>query len=131
MNRIHKVILAFASISMALSVCLGAFGAHALSSSLTVQQMKTYQTALQYQVYHSLGLLGIVGFMFHYRHRLLSLSGGLIIIGIMTFSGSLYLFLLTGIAWLAMLTPVGGIALILGWLGCALVFVLRGHSHLR
>lgn len=120
MHRIQRYILLFACSSMALSICLGAFGAHALSSSLSIQSMKTYQTAVQYQIYHALGLFGLGILISQYQHKLLLLAACLLMMGVCFFSGSLYVLILTGVHWVGILTPIGGCLLILGWLCLAL-----------
>ncbi|MDJ0834767.1 MAG: DUF423 domain-containing protein [Gammaproteobacteria bacterium] len=98
-------------------VILGAFGAHGLAQYLASAQLEVWQTATDYLFYHALGLLGL-GIWSEPKtpHRLLKLSGLCLFVGILLFSGSLYLMLLTGVRQLAMITPVGGTLFILGWL---------------
>jgi uncharacterized membrane protein YgdD (TMEM256/DUF423 family) len=99
-----------------LAVGLGAFGAHALKSRLDESALSVYQTAVQYQFYHSLALLGVGLFcLWQPQSRLLLASGIAFLAGILVFSGSLYLLSFTGIRWLGAITPIGGLALIAGW----------------
>jgi uncharacterized membrane protein YgdD (TMEM256/DUF423 family) len=100
----------------ALGVGLGALGAHALKSQLTVQQLDTFHTAVQYQMYHAIGLV-LVGLLnLHHRRRLFDLSGWAMLMGILLFSGFLFAWVLTGWRFLVYPVPVGGIAFIVGWL---------------
>ncbi len=82
--------------------------------------MAIYQTAVQYQTSHALGLLLIALLIGQYPRRLLVWAGYLLAGGILLFSGSLYLMVFTAERWLGMITPLGGSAFILGW--CLLVF---------
>lgn len=104
------------AISGFFSVALGAFGAHGLNEKLSEHFMAIYQTGVQYQMYHSLSLLliGILTIQWPNRAEL-HWSGYLMIVGIILFSGSLYALSLTGITWLGAITPLGGIAFLLGW----------------
>jgi len=105
-----------AAFSGMLAVCLGAFGAHALKSRLDEYALSIYQTAVQYQFYHSLALLGVGLFSLWYpQSRLLLASDIAFLAGMLVFSGSLYLLSFTGIRWLGAITPIGGLALIAGW----------------
>jgi uncharacterized membrane protein YgdD (TMEM256/DUF423 family) len=103
--------LALGFMLAALSVALGAFGAHALKSSLSPERLVVWETAVRYQMYAGLGLqLGAL----HRPGSVLPL--GLLGLGSVIFSGSLYLLCLTGQGWLGAITPLGGLALIAGWL---------------
>lgn len=108
--------LTLAATSGLLAVALGAFGAHALRNRLDTYAMDIFETAVQYQFYHSLALL-CVGLLALNQPGmvLLKSSGWLFVVGIVIFSGSLYLLSLTGLRWLGAVTPVGGLALIAGW----------------
>ncbi len=101
---------------MFLAVALGAFGAHALKNKLSEDQMKTYQTGIQYHLAHGLGLL-LTGLMANQldSSSLVNLAGWLLAAGIVLFSGSLYALSLTGIRKLGAITPLGGIAFLAGW----------------
>ncbi len=100
----------------ALTVVIGAFGAHVLEHNFTEKMMKTYHTAVEYQFYHVLALL-IVGLLSRSGNSLLlRLSGWSFIVGIILFSGSLYVYVLTGIKQFAFVTPFGGLSFIVAWL---------------
>jgi uncharacterized membrane protein YgdD (TMEM256/DUF423 family) len=100
-----------------LSVALGAFGAHALKDALIQQgRLATYETAVQYQMYHALALV-LVGILGWVRPDM-SLGGvsTAFLLGIVIFSGSLFLLCATGLKWMGAITPLGGLAFRSGWL---------------
>jgi uncharacterized membrane protein YgdD (TMEM256/DUF423 family) len=99
----------------ALAVGLGALGAHALKSQLSPEQLATYHTAVQYQMYHAIGLI-LVGLLGLY-HRSLWLDGAgwTMLVGIFLFSGLLYVWIGTGQRIFVHFVPVGGVAFIVGW----------------
>ncbi len=100
-----------------LSVAIGAFGAHALKPFLLeTNRLSTYETAVQYQMYHGLALLltGILGILMPKAD--FSVVSLLFLLGILIFSGSLYLLCATGIKWLGAITPLGGTAFLAAWL---------------
>jgi uncharacterized membrane protein YgdD (TMEM256/DUF423 family) len=101
-----------------LAVVLGAFAAHGLKAVLDAQQLALFETASRYQMYHALALL-VVGVMLtnpQFSRSLLKLAALAFILGIILFSGSLYLLALVGVSWLGAITPLGGIAFLSGWL---------------
>lgn len=112
----HKLFLIISAISGLLAVGLGAFGAHALKNKLQSEgTLDTYQTAVQYQFYHTLALIGIAFLLTKYQSQWLSYAGYSMILGILIFSGSLYVLCFTGMRWLGAITPIGGLLFILGW----------------
>ena len=114
-----------ASILGFLAVGLSAFGAHALKGQLSERLMAVFQTAADYQFYHSLALLLVAVLIVLFpKARFLRWSARFFLAGIIIFSGSLYLLSLTGIGWLGAITPVGGVFLMLGWLMLA-IFAVR------
>jgi len=99
-----------------LSVCFGAFGAHAIKHSISPELMAVYQTAVEYQFFHSLGLI-LIGLLFQQQpNNFIKIAGWLMIAGTLIFSGSLYVLSLSGIRWLGAITPIGGTAFIAAWL---------------
>ncbi len=113
-----KLFITLASLSGMLAVVLGAFGAHGLRGRLDDYAMGVYETAVQYHMYHSLALLAVGVIALGQPHTaMLKSSGWLFLVGILIFSGSLYLLALTGVKWLGAITPLGGLAFIAGW-GC-------------
>jgi uncharacterized membrane protein YgdD (TMEM256/DUF423 family) len=109
----------------ALAVGLGAFGAHGLRAKIGPQALEVWHTAVQYHFWNSLGVLAIGLAAFHLRNGWISVSGWLLVAGIVVFCGSLYALALGAPRALGMVTPLGGLALILGWLGFSLA-ALRG-----
>jgi uncharacterized membrane protein YgdD (TMEM256/DUF423 family) len=113
-----KVFITLASLSGMLAVAFGAFGAHALKNRLDDYAMGVFQTAVQYHFYHSLALLAVGIIALNYpQAALLRSSGWLFTLGIVVFSGSLYMLSFSGLRWLGAVTPIGGLAFIAGW-GC-------------
>lgn len=110
-----------------LAVVLGAFAAHGLKSQLSAQLITTFQTGVQYQMYHALGILLVVLLYKHDPSALLLWSASFMLAGIILFSGSLYALSLTGVRWFGPITPIGGLSFILGW-GCLLVAFVRAQS---
>jgi uncharacterized membrane protein YgdD (TMEM256/DUF423 family) len=112
-----QTILLTAGILGALAVGLGAFGAHSLEPMLRATgRLDTYETAVKYHFYHTLLLLfiALIGLNINQSYRKAAYI--FITSGILLFSGSLYILCLTGITWLGAVTPLGGVALIAGWL---------------
>ena len=103
-----------------LAVAAGAFGAHALRASLTAELLGVWETAARYQMYHALALLGVVGVLARWPGPLAVASGWSFTVGILLFSGSLYLLAISGVRWLGAITPLGGLFLLTGWLLLAL-----------
>jgi uncharacterized membrane protein YgdD (TMEM256/DUF423 family) len=119
-----KTILILGTLISGLGVMIGAFGAHGLKDILTAtNRTDTFETAVKYQMYHALGLL-LVGILMTQFPAItgMKLTGICFLIGILIFSGSLYILSVTGITWLGAITPFGGLFLIAGWLN--LVWVL-------
>lgn len=98
---------------MASGVALGAFGAHGLEGTLSPERIGTYETGVRYHLIHGLGVLAVVALG---RGRI---AGWWLAAGAAVFSGSLYLLVLTDTPWLGAVAPVGGAAMIGGWLGLA------------
>jgi uncharacterized membrane protein YgdD (TMEM256/DUF423 family) len=110
-----KIVLSCAAFSAMLSVVLGAFAAHGLKSKLTETLLSTFQTGVQYQMYHSLALILLVVLYRQMPQSLLLYSAGFMFAGIVLFSGSLYMLALTQIKWFGPITPLGGVCFIVGW----------------
>lgn len=113
--------IAIASINAALAVALGAFAAHGLKSQLDPGSLAVFETGVRYHFYHALGLLGLgVALKSEVVHTHANLAAILLQSGIVLFSGSLYLLALTGVPWLGIITPFGGLAFIAGWITLAI-----------
>jgi uncharacterized membrane protein YgdD (TMEM256/DUF423 family) len=119
MNK--RLWLKIIAVSGLLSVVLGAFAAHGLDAILTEQRMQTFQTGVRYQLIHTLALLGLICLPDELTQSYFKTYTGIFwLLGIVLFSGSLYLLVATDITALGMITPLGGTAFIIGW---ALLFV--------
>jgi len=116
--------------SALLAVALGAFGAHGLKNILSPELMVTYQTAVNYQMWHALGLIGI-SFVHQQdqESKLIAWTGWLMFFGILIFSGSLYLLVLLNIKELGMLTPLGGVSFIVAWALLAIYAAQKQHHN--
>ena len=111
-----KLFIVLGSVSGMLAVVFGAFGAHALKSRLDDYAMGVFETAVQYHFYHSFALLAVgILALSQPETMLLKSSGWLFFLGLLIFSGSLYVLSLTGLRWLGAITPLGGLAFIAGW----------------
>ncbi|MBU0903566.1 MAG: DUF423 domain-containing protein [Planococcaceae bacterium] len=106
------------AINAFLAVAFGAFGAHALKEKLSEKYLAIWETAVQYQMYHAIGLI-VIGILMspsiigHVSQ--LSWAGYLMLAGIVIFSGSLYVLSLSGIGILGAITPIGGVAFLIAW----------------
>lgn len=113
----NRFFIMLGSIFAALSVALGAFGAHGLRGKLSEYHFDIYHTGVEYQMSHALGLI-LIGIILTYvsKSKLVIASGWLLTIGIILFSFSLYTIAFTGISKFGMITPFGGVAFVVGWL---------------
>jgi uncharacterized membrane protein YgdD (TMEM256/DUF423 family) len=118
----HRYFLIAGSISGAISVILGAFGAHSLKSIVTPAALVTFETGVRYQFYHTFALLFTAILYEKFHSRWLIWSGNSFIIGIILFCGSLYMLTAlnatgtVGLRGIGIITPFGGLFFILGWL---------------
>jgi uncharacterized membrane protein YgdD (TMEM256/DUF423 family) len=110
-----------------LGVAAGAFGAHLLKSKLPVDAFEVFEVAVRYQLYHALALIGLVAIMGWLPSAWLTISGWMFIIGIFIFSGTLYTLVLSGQRYWGVVTPLGGLLLLLGWL-CLLLGGVLGRA---
>ena len=111
-----KTFLSLGAINAFLCVAFGAFGAHGLKQTLSADMLTIYQTGVQYHFYHAIGLLIVGLVLFHFqKSRLITLSGWLMLVGIILFCASLYVLSLTGMRGLGMIAPFGGVAFLSAW----------------
>ncbi|HEV8514739.1 MAG TPA: DUF423 domain-containing protein [Cyclobacteriaceae bacterium] len=111
----QKQTLLYGSLLGLFGVALGAFGAHALKGILLQNgRVETYDLAVRYQFYHALALL-IIGLLMEKLGATIKWASLLIFVGVVIFSGSLYLFALTNTTTFAIITPLGGVLMLLGW----------------
>jgi uncharacterized membrane protein YgdD (TMEM256/DUF423 family) len=116
---------ALAAIFGFLGIALGAFGAHSLERYFEQNPGRegTFKTGVQYHQIHALALLGVAWASGRWSSSLIPAAGYLFVLGILLFSGSLYLLSVTNRRWLGTITPLGGLAFLAGW-GCLLIGVL-------
>jgi uncharacterized membrane protein YgdD (TMEM256/DUF423 family) len=118
----HRPFLFVSALAALLAVAFGAFGAHGLKGHLDETRLTIYQTAVDYQMWHALGL-GLIGLLVDRfpDQWLLRWAGWLMLGGIVLFSGSLYLLSLAGWSWMGIITPLGGMAFLTAWSVLAVV----------
>lgn len=127
----HRTYLILGSLFAGLGVVLGAFGAHGLRKIVALESIATFQTGVQYQMYHAFALL-LVGLLYErLPHALLQWAGILFISGIILFSGSLYLLVglkaadKQGFGTVGIITPIGGLLFIAGWVLVVMALLKR------
>jgi len=111
-----------------LAVALGAFGAHGLAPRLSPGDLATFETAVRYQMYHALGLILLAAQSASAPDFRARVPAWAFTIGIVVFSGSLYVLVLTGERWLGAVTPLGGVAFLVGWGTLAWGYLRRDHA---
>jgi len=111
-----RVFFALGSLSGFLAVGLGAFAAHALKSRLDADLLAAFEAGVRYQMYHALALLAVGWACTRWPGAAVTASGWLFVAGTLLFSVSLYALAVTGARWLGMITPIGGLAFLAGWL---------------
>jgi uncharacterized membrane protein YgdD (TMEM256/DUF423 family) len=97
-------------------VALGAFAAHGLKPRLAPDMFNVFETGVRYHMYHALALLAVAWASWRWPDSNAHIAGWAFIIGIIIFSGSLYLLSVSGIRWLGAITPIGGVAFLIGWI---------------
>jgi uncharacterized membrane protein YgdD (TMEM256/DUF423 family) len=122
-----KVFFVLGSLSAGIAVALGAFGAHALKLRLSPEMLAVYETGVRYQLTHALALLAVAWAITRWPGTAVSASGWLFVAGTVLFSGSLYALSLSGMRWLGAITPLGGVAWLVGW-ACLAWGAWRGGS---
>ncbi|RMA66340.1 DUF423 domain-containing protein [Ulvibacter antarcticus] len=132
MNKFDKKIVVVACILAAITIGLGAFGAHGLKEMLSQESLSTFETGVRYQMYHSLAIL-ILGLSTQIPSKVKKIVFWFFLFGIIFFSGSIYLLsikqlLSFNVSFLGPITPIGGLLFILGWLrlGYGLLTIKRG-----
>jgi len=124
-----NLFIGLGALSAFISVAAGAFGAHALKQVLDTDMLAVYHTAVDYQFFHSIGLI-VIGILHKVSPRQShSFSASAMLAGIILFSGSLYILSTTGIKWLGMITPAGGICFLAAWLMLALGYLAGGQTR--
>lgn len=115
-NLMGRLFIVTGAVFGFLAVAGGAFGSHALKNRLSSDMLQVFEVGVRYQMYHALALV-LTGFILtRFQSPALNWAGGLFTAGVLIFSGTLYVLSLTGLRWLGAVTPVGGTALLIGWL---------------
>lgn len=126
----HSLFIRIGAVLGALAVALGAFGAHALKQRVSEAAVNIFETGVRYQFYHVIALLLVAVIYKDFGNRWTTVSGWFFIVGILLFSGSLYLLTFIKAAektqynWVGAITPLGGVAFIAGWV-CVLIGVMK------
>jgi uncharacterized membrane protein YgdD (TMEM256/DUF423 family) len=110
-----RVFFALGALSALVAVAAGAFGAHTLRERLAPETLAVFEVGARYHMYHALALLAVAWAIGRWPGGAAVTAGWLFVAGTLVFSGSLYLLSLTGQRWLGAVTPLGGLAFILGW----------------
>lgn len=114
-TNMDRLFFTAGAIAAFIGVALGAFGAHSLKDRLSLDMLIIFEVGVRYQMYHALGLIAVSWATTRWPENNLKGAGWAFIVGIIIFSGSLYLLSLTGMRWLGAITPIGGIAFLIGW----------------
>jgi len=118
----HKLFLSIGALLGGIGVALGAFGAHGLKKIVQPETVSTFQTGVQYQMYHALALIAVAIIFEKFPNKLMIWAGITFCVGILLFSGSLYLLTIlkatgkVGLEGIGIITPFGGLFFIIGWL---------------
>lgn len=112
----ERIFLAAGAILGFLGVAAGAFGTHGLRDRLSPEMLNTFEIAVRYQLFHALALLAVAWLAGRFPSLGVSLAGWLFVAGTLVFSGTLYILSVTGVRWLGAITPLGGAALLAGWI---------------
>jgi uncharacterized membrane protein YgdD (TMEM256/DUF423 family) len=115
MKNYYRIFLLLGSFFGFTGVALGAFGAHGLKSILSAEMLSVFETAVRYQMYHAFALIAAALIHRFSSHRFNIAAGWFFAAGIILFSGSLYVLVLTELRWFGIITPFGGLSFLLGW----------------
>lgn len=125
MSEKKNTFIFLAAIFGFVAVAIGAFGAHGLEAHLSSDNMQRYQTAVQYHFYHTLALFLVGVLLQHWHSKWLDWSAYAFTLGIILFSGSLYIYSISGIKAFAMITPIGGLCFLIAWTCLAISTIKR------
>ncbi|MBO0998872.1 DUF423 domain-containing protein [Bacillus sp. SD075] len=121
-----KLFIIFGALNGFIAVALGAFGAHGLEGKIPDKYLETWQTAVQYQMFHAVGLLVLGLLAGKISSPLINWSGWLMLIGIILFSGSLFVLSVTQIKVLGAITPLGGVSFLVAWV----LMIIAAYKYL-
>ena len=133
----HRLFLIVAVVLLALGVVLGAFGAHGLKQILPAESLTSYETGIRYHFYHGFAIL-ITGILYErFRTKWVVYAGYSFILGLLFFCGSLYLLTFlkatntVGLSGIGIVTPIGGLFFVAGWVMLLIAFINRSPSPLK
>ncbi|HJR17666.1 MAG TPA: DUF423 domain-containing protein [Gemmatimonadales bacterium] len=124
MTDMDPLFFRLGALSGLFGVAAGAFGAHTLRARLTAEHLAVFETGARYQMYHALALFAVAWAVTRWPGPLPVWAGWLFVAGTVLFSGSLYILAFTGARWWGAITPLGGLAFLVGWL-CLLLSGIR------
>ena len=113
--NIERIFVILGALFAFVGVAAGAFGAHVLKSRISAEMLAVFEVGVRYQMVHALGLIAMAWIHTKWPSSLVTTGGWCFVIGIILFSGSLYLLSVSGIRWLGAITPFGGVAFLAGW----------------
>lgn len=119
-HRMDKTFMFVGALMGGVGVALGAFGAHGLRGRLSPEMLAVFETGVRYHMYHALALLAVAAVLPRVDGRAVIVAGWSFTTGIVLFSGSLYALALTGVTTLGAVTPLGGVAFLVGWIALAI-----------
>ena len=119
-QRMDKTFMFVGALMGGVGVAIGAFGAHGLRGRLSPEMLAVFETGVRYHMYHALALLATSALLPRIDGRAVLIAGWSFTAGIVLFSGSLYALALSGITTLGAITPLGGVAFIVGWISLAI-----------
>lgn len=122
----ERTFFALGAFSAFIGVAAGAFGAHALKARLTPDMLNVFEVGVRYQMYHALALIACAWALTRWPGTLALAAGWLFVAGTLLFSGSLYVLAFSGVRWLGAITPLGGLAFLMGWLCLVAAAVKNG-----
>jgi len=110
-----RVFFVLGALSAFIGVAAGAFGTHGLKSRMSVEMISVFEVGVRYQMYHAFALIVVAWLETKWPTSLVTTGGWLFVTGTILFSGSLYLLSISGVRWLGVITPFGGLAFLVGW----------------
>ncbi|MEC7840134.1 MAG: DUF423 domain-containing protein [Chlamydiota bacterium] len=112
----QKLLMAAGAFSLFIAICAGSFGAHYLKGSLSEKSLETFEIGIKYQFYQSISIMVIALSMSIFPSSFIKISGILMLLGVIVFSGSLYMLTFTGIKLWGAVTPIGGVTFLIAWM---------------
>jgi uncharacterized membrane protein YgdD (TMEM256/DUF423 family) len=115
LTTMERTFFVLGAVLAGLAVAAGAFGAHGLRDRLAPDMLAVFETGARYQMYHALALVACAWAVGRWPGGFAAAAGWCFVVGVLLFSGSLYVLSTTGVRWLGAITPFGGVAFLVGW----------------